>query len=209
MEKKTKGMGARTVGSKGFDRDKQKMGAAKDKEQGKGAAASGSMGGKKRSEYGKQLFEKQRLKEMYGMRERQFRRFFSIAVRTKGAPGDNLVSLLERRLDNVVYRLKLSVSRLQARQIISHGHVLVNGSKVYSPSYMIDQNDVVSLDQSVEKKTVFLDQVIEKRLKTAIKVPDWLELDKKERFGRVLRLPVRADVQTPLEVHLIVELYSK
>lgn len=189
--------------AKSIDREKQKGATSKEKEQVK----SGS--GKKRSEYGRQLFEKQKVKELYGLREKQFKRFFGVAVKMKGAPGENLLSLLERRLDNVLYRLKFAVSRAQARQLVVHGHVLVNNGKVYSPSYLIKTQDVVSLDKRVEQKPVFVDQVIEKRLKTAIKVPDWLELDKKDKFGRILRLPARVDVQTPIEEHLIVELYSK
>lgn len=164
----------------------------------------------KLSEYGKQLYEKQRLKHMYGLRERQFRRFFQIALKAfEGTPGDNLLNMLERRLDNVVYRLKMAISRAQARQIIVHGHVLVNGKKVSSPSYLVSVNDTIALDNAVEKKEAFLDQVIDKRMKMGIKVPEWLELNKQERKGIVLRDPVRADIQVPIEEHLIVELYSK
>lgn len=165
---------------------------------------------RKLSEYGKQLEEKQRVKHMYGMRERQFRRFFGRAVKsTAGGPGENLLALLERRLDNVVYRLKMAMSRNQARQIVVHGHVLVNGKKVYSPSYLVSVNDEISLAPNVFDKKAFLEQVVDKRLKIGIKVPEWLELDKKERKGRILRYPVRTDIQVPIEEHLIVELYSK
>lgn len=164
---------------------------------------------KKLSEYGRQLEEKQKVKNMYGMRERQFRRFFKIAEKSEEATGDLLLSMLERRLDNVLYRLKLASTRRQARQIIVHGHILVNGRKVYSPSYLVSVNDVISLAANVLEKTNFLDQVVEKRLKIGIKVPEWLELDKKERKGRIIRFPVRADIQVPIEEHLIVELYSK
>lgn len=164
---------------------------------------------RKLSEYGKQLVEKQQVKEMYGMREQQFKRFFFKANRMAGAPGENLLSLLERRLDNVVYRLKLSVSRTQARQMIVHGHFLVNGKKVYSPSYLVFVNDVVSLAPNVLAKTSFLENVVDKRLNIGIKVPEWLELDKGSRKGMVLRYPVRTDISVPIEEHLIVELYSK
>jgi small subunit ribosomal protein S4 len=165
---------------------------------------------RKLSEYGKQLQEKQKVKEMYGLRERQFKRFFSVASKQRdGGPGENLLSLLERRLDNVVYKLKMATTRTQARQIITHGHVLVNGKKVYSPSFLVSLEDVVSLSERVSKMETFLRDVVEKRMKVGIKVPEWLELDKKDRFGRVLRLPVRADIQVPIEEHLIVELYSK
>ncbi len=165
---------------------------------------------KKLSEYGKQLEEKQRVKHMYGMRERQFRRFFSMAVKSvTGAPGENLLGFLERRLDNVIYRLKMATSREQARQLVVHGHILVNGKKVSSPSYLVSINDEISLILKDLEKKAFLEQVIDKRLKIGIKVPEWLELDKKERKGRVLRYPVRTDIQVPIEEHLIVELYSK
>ncbi len=165
--------------------------------------------GRKLSEYGKQLAEKQKVKQMYGMRERQFERFFNSAVKSQEATGDTLLSLLERRLDNVLYRLKLSVSRTQARQLIVHGHILVNGKKVSSPSYIIGMNDEISLIARDLQKPAFLEQVVDKRLKIGIKVPEWLELDKNERRGRVLRMPIRSDIQVPIEEHLIVELYSK
>lgn len=164
---------------------------------------------RKMSEYGKQLYEKQRVKRIYGLRERQFRRFFDMAVHIKGAPGENLLSLLERRLDNALYRLKMATSRAQSRQIIVHGHVFVNGKKVNSPSYLISVNDVITLAERIQQKTKFIEQVIDKRMKMGIKVPEWLELNKHDRRGIILRNPVRADIQVPIEDHLIVELYSK
>lgn len=164
---------------------------------------------RKMSEYGLQLQEKQKVKEIYGVREKQFRRFFDIASRAQGSAGENLLSMLERRLDNVVYKLKLSVTRTQARQNIVHGHILVNGKKVYSPSFLVKIGDEVSLAANVLAKEKFLEQVIDKRLNIAIKVPDWMELKKDDRKGLILRLPVRTDIQSPIEEHLIVELYSK
>jgi small subunit ribosomal protein S4 len=164
---------------------------------------------RKLSEFGKQQAEKQKIKEMYGLREKQFRRFFGIAVRSQGAPGANLLSLLERRLDNTLFKLKLATTRAQARQVIVHGHVLVNGKKVYSPSFLVSINDVVSFAQNVFDKKLFVEQVVDKRLNVGVKVPEWLELMKNDRKGRVLRLPVRDDIQVPVEEHLIVELYSK
>lgn len=164
---------------------------------------------KKISEYGKQLLEKQKVKEMYGMREKQFRRFFALATRQQGAPGENLLNLLERRLDNVLYRLKMAVTRAQARQIIVHGHVCINGRRVFSPSLLVSQGDVISFKDNVVKKTQFVEQAIDKRLNIGIKVPEWLELNKKDRKGQMLRQPVRTDIQVPIEEHLIVELYSK
>lgn len=163
---------------------------------------------KKLSGYGKQLEEKQKVKLMYGVLERQFRRFFAMATKSQEATGELLLSLLERRLDNVVFRLKMSVSRAQARQAIVHGHILVNGKKVLSPSYLVDVGDTISLAPQVQKKTAFLEQVIDKRLSTG-KAPEWIELNKAERKGIILRLPVRADIQVPIQEHLIVELYSK
>jgi small subunit ribosomal protein S4 len=164
---------------------------------------------KKMSEYGRQLSEKQKVKHMYNMRERQFRRFFSIAVQAQGAPGDNLLSLLERRLDNVVYRLKMATSRKQARQLIVHGHIVVNGKKVSSPSYFVSVGEIITLTPASFEQKEFLAQVVDKRLNLGIKVPEWLELDKKSYKGAVLRDPVRSDLQVPIEDHLIVELYSK
>jgi small subunit ribosomal protein S4 len=167
------------------------------------------VGAKKLSEYGKQLQEKQKVKMLYGVLERQFRCFFEKASKAKGATGENLLSLLERRLDNVLFRLKMAFSRSQARQIIVHGHVDVNGKRVKSPSFIIKEGDVITLAPGVEKKAQFLSLVVDKRMNIGIKVPEWLELDKKERKGTVLRLPIRSDVSVPIEEHLIVELYSK
>jgi len=164
---------------------------------------------KKLSEFGRQLQEKQKVKKMYGMGEAQFKRFFSMAVKSEAATGESLLSLLERRLDNVLYRLKLASTRPQARQAVVHGLVCVNGKKVSSPSYLVDVNDEISYKPAVQEKKVFTEEVVDKRLSTAIKVPDWVELNKQDRKGRVLRFPVRADVTTPIEEHLIVELYSK
>ncbi len=178
-------------------------------EQAKGGERAPQKRMRKLTEYGRQLEEKQKVKEMYGMREAQFRRFFDIAIRSKEASGETLLSLLERRLDNVVFRLKLASTRATARQIVVHGHVLVNGKKAYSPSLLVAVSDEISLAPQVAQKASFLETVIDKRLNTQIKVPEWIELDKKERKGRILRLPVRTDIQTPVEEHLIVELYSK
>jgi small subunit ribosomal protein S4 len=167
------------------------------------------LGTKKLSEYGKQLQEKQKVKLMYGVRERQFRRFFSLAVREPGVTGESLLSLLERRLDNVIYRLRMAISRVQARQLIVHGHVTVNGRRVSSPSYVVRLGDAVSLTESTLKNTTFVENFIDKRMGIGAKVPEWLELQKKERKGIVQRVPVRSDISAPIEEHLIVELYSK
>lgn len=181
----------------------------KTSDQGSGSGQTSKRPSRKLSEYGKQLAEKQKVKEMYGLREKQFKRFFGIAKKAhEGMPGENLLNLLERRLDNTLYRLKLATSRIQARQMITHGHVMINAKKVYSPSFLVCVNDEVSLDPKVLEKPVFLEQVVDKRLNIGIKVPEWLELNKKDRKGKVLRNPVRADIQVPIEEHLIVELYS-
>lgn len=164
---------------------------------------------KRVSEYGRQLEEKQKVKRMYGMREKQFRRFFKIAVATEGAPGANLLNLLERRLDNTLYRLKLATSRSQARQMIVHGHIIVNNKKVTTPSFLVSVGNVITLSDIAKKKSVFVEQAVDKRMNLGIRVPEWLELVKQDRTGKVLRYPSRNDLQTPIEEHLIVELYSK
>jgi small subunit ribosomal protein S4 len=117
--------------------------------------------------------------------------------------------MLESRLDNVVFRLKMATSRKQARQMIVHGLVIVNGKTVTSPSYLVRVGDEISFTERTLKNKVFVENVIDKRINMGIKVPEWLELRKAERKGVVLRLPVRADVSAPIEEHLIVELYSK
>lgn len=166
-------------------------------------------GTKKLSEYGKQLQEKQKVKLTYGLLERQFERFFDIASKSRGVTGEMLLSLLERRIDNVVFRLKMASSRSQARQMVVHGHVLVNNKRVDSPSYLVTQGDIISLSESTLKKQAFVESVIDKRLNMGAKAPEWLELQKKERRGVVLRLPIRTDITQQIEEHLIVELYSK
>jgi small subunit ribosomal protein S4 len=167
------------------------------------------VGTKKLSEYGKQLSEKQKVKLMYGVLERQFRRLFSLASKQHGITGENLLSILERRLDNVVFRLKLAVSRVQARQMIVHGHITVNGNKVDKPVFLVKMGDTVALANTTMGNSVFIENVVDKRLNTSIKVPEWLDLQKKDRRGVVLRLPVRSDITVDIAEHLIVELYSK
>lgn len=163
----------------------------------------------KLSEYGKQLAEKQKVKLMYGVLEGQFRRFFQNASKLKGATGENLLSLLERRLDNVVFRLKMTFSKEQSRQLIVHGHINVNGKRVISPSYLLKEGDVITLSESTLKKEAFVKATIDKRMNIGVKLPEWLELDKQARKGVVLRLPIRSDITAPIEERLIVELYSK
>lgn len=168
------------------------------------------VGTKKSSEYGQQLQEKQKVKLMYGVLERQFKRFFEIATRQRGTTtGESLLSLLERRLDNVLYRLKMAISRVQARQMIVHGHICVNGLRVSVPSYLVEVNDVISFSEVTLNNKVFMESVVDKRINSTVKVPEWLDLQKKDRKGVILRLPIRTDIALPIEEHLIVELYSK
>jgi len=167
------------------------------------------VGSKKSSEYGKQLQEKQKVKLMYGVLESQFKRFFEMASKQKGVTGETLLSLLERRLDNVVYKLKMAISRIQARQMVVHGHVFVNNKRVSSPSCIVNEGDVISLAPATLSKKTFIENVVDKRMAMGIKVPEWLELNKKDRSGVVTRMPMRSDITVPIEEHLIVELYSK
>jgi len=167
------------------------------------------IGTKKLSEYGKQLEAKQKVRLMYGIREKQFRRFFDLASKTPGVTGETLLSLLERRLDNVVFRLKMAISRTQARQLTVHGHINVNGKRVKSPSFIVKEGDVITLSDATLKNATFVEGVVDKRMAIGVKVPEWLDLNKKDRKGIVARLPVRSDITSPIEEHLIVELYSK
>jgi small subunit ribosomal protein S4 len=153
-----------------------------------------------------QLREKQRVKRMYGLMEKQFRGYFEEAERIKGVTGTNLLVLLERRLDNVVYRLGFANSRAQARMIVRHNHVLVNGQKVNIPSYLVKSGDAIQ----VTEKSRSLAQIRD-ALEAAARrgCPAWLELDKDEARGRVSMMPTREDITMPIQEHLIVELYSK
>ena len=164
---------------------------------------------KRMSAYGKQMTEKKNLKLTYGMREAQFKRFYRDAQKQRTGTGEALLILLERRLDNVVFALKLATTRLQARQMITHRHVKVNGSIVKSPSYLLSVGDTISFGESTLTKEAFVANAIDKRLNIGIKVPEWLELRKKDRSGVILRLPERTDISADIQEHLIVELYSK
>jgi small subunit ribosomal protein S4 len=166
-------------------------------------------GGSKLSEYGKQLKEKQRMRFFYGVSEKQFRTLFEKVARLKGITGENFLIALERRVDNVVYRLKLASTRKQSRQLVVHGHVLVNGLRVKSPSLLVKEGDVVALAPRSQQKEAFVANVVEKRLSRGIKVPEWLLLDKEGKKGEVVRMPLREEITTPFEEHLVVGLYSK
>ncbi len=158
------------------------------------------------SDYGIQLREKQKVRRMYGIMEQQFRIYFYRADRMKGKTGENLLILLERRLDNVVYRLGFAVTRREARQLVSHGHFKVNGRKVDIPSYLVRAGDVVELrekSRNIVKINENLDTVVRKG------IPSWLELYREEYRGVVKTLPRREDILEPINEQLIVELYSK
>lgn len=159
---------------------------------------------KKPSEYQTQLREKQKVKRAYGLLEKQMRNYYEEAERMKGVTGSNMLSLIERRLDNVVYRLGLGVSRDQCRQIVGHGHITVNGKMVNIPSYQVKVGDVIAVKEGKQKKGNF-SAVRESR----VIVPKWLEFDATNLTGTVKNLPAREDIDLNIEEHLIVELYSK
>ena len=160
----------------------------------------------KLSEYGTQLREKQKTKSYYGVGEKQFRKYFEIASNKKGVTGDNLLQILECRLDNVVYRLGFGASRAQARQLVNHGQFEVNGKKVDIPSYLVKAGDVITV-REIKKDNATIKANIEAN--AARPVPAWLELNNETLSGKVVRLASREDVDIPVEEHLIVELYSK
>lgn len=158
------------------------------------------------SDYGIQLREKQKVKRMYGLLEKQFRLFFERAERQKGITGTNLLVLLERRLDNIVYRLGFASSRNQARQLVRHNHFLVNGQKVNIPSYLVKAGDTITLKERSRKARTILES-----LETVARrgVPEWLELDKDNFTGIIRAFPTRENLTMPIQEQLIVELYSK
>lgn len=156
------------------------------------------------SEYMMQLREKQKARRFYGVLERQFRRYYEEATRMSGVTGENLLQLLERRLDNVVYRAGLAASRPQARQVVSHGHVKVNGRKVTVPSYRVRKGDVVTVRETSRNMIV-----IRHALDTSAAAPDWLRLDRETMSVEVAELPDRSQVDAPVQESLIIELYSK
>jgi small subunit ribosomal protein S4 len=163
---------------------------------------------KKMSDYGVQLREKQKLKRMYMLLEKQFKILFNKAERMKGITGENLISLLESRIDNIVYRLHFASSRSQARQLVNHGHIKVNGRRVTIPSYLVRENDVIEV-QEASKKLVNIKESLKQFSRSG--VSPWLELNPDEMKGKVLALPRRSDVTELADVkeHLIVELYSR
>ena len=161
---------------------------------------------KKQSEYGRQLTEKQKVKFIYGMLEKQFRKYYHIATKMPGVAGENLLSLLESRLDNVVFRLGLANTRRESRQMVNHGHVLVNGKRLDIPSYRVKVGDVITLKEQTQTSD---------RIKAIVEanssrlVPKWLDMDKNTLSGKVIAMAQRDDIDFEVEEHLIVELYSK
>ena len=162
---------------------------------------------KKKSEYAIQLNEKQKVKFVYGILEKQFHAYYEKASAMPGKTGENLLTLVERRLDNVVYRLGFAMTRREARQLVNHAHFTVYGKKVNIPSYQVKAGDVIEVAESSRSSAAF------KRLTgenaPVILLPVWLEREKNALKGTVTRLPVREDIDVPVEEHLIVELYSK
>ncbi|MHC2994300.1 MAG: 30S ribosomal protein S4 [Candidatus Atribacteria bacterium] len=161
---------------------------------------------KKLSTYGIRLREKQKLRKYYGLLEKQFKNYFQKAERKKGITGENLLELLERRLDNIIYRFSLTKSRAQARQLILHSHILVNGKKVNIPSYQVDINDVIEVK---EKSKNIADIKEIKEGKKDINIPPWLEFDAKTLKGKIIKFPSKEDLNLPVEEKLVVEYYSR
>lgn len=163
-------------------------------------------GRKKVSEYGLQLREKQKARRYYGILESQFRKYFDMAVKREGITGENLLQILELRLDNVVYRMGLGVSRKEARQLVRHGHFTVNGKKVNIPSYLVSVGDVIS----VKSKSKSSSKIKDNAELAATKPPtEWIEYDADNLTGKITALPSREDIDLPIKESLIVELYSK
>ncbi len=160
----------------------------------------------KKSEYAMQLNEKQKVKFVYGILEKQFRMYYEKAAKMPGKTGDNLMSLVERRLDNVVFRLGLASTRREARQLVTHGHFTVNGKRVDIPSYLVKVGDVIAVSEKSSGTTRFKTM---KEEDTFVTAPKWLDRDKNALQGKVIALPARDDIDFEVEDHLIVELYSK
>ena len=161
---------------------------------------------KKLSEYGMQLREKQKARRYYGVLESQFHKYYEMATKRKGVTGENLLSILESRLDNVVYRLGFAMSRPEARQLVGHGHFLVDGKKVDIASYLVKPGQTITLKDSSRSLDKFKANLEANGSRPA---PKWLDFDKNTLTAKVVALPVREDIDLPIEEHLIVELYSK
>ena len=166
----------------------------------------GQRRGRKISDYGIQLREKQKVKRMYGLSEKQFHLFFQRADKQKGITGTNLLVIIERRLDNIVYRMGFVNSRTQGRHFVRHNHFLVNGQKVNIPSYLVKIGDVIEVQEKSRKI-----QALEDALDAVVRrgIPQWLDLEKEDMKGAISAFPVREDLTMPIQEQLIVELYSK
>ena len=162
---------------------------------------------KKQSEYGRQLAEKQKVKFVYGILEKQFSSYYERATKMPGKAGENLLILCERRLDNVVFRLGFASTRRQARQLVSHGHFTVDGERVNIPSYQVKPGQVIAVRARSRSSVLFTRLTGEDA--AFVTVPEWLELNRDELKGTVVRMPARTDVDFPVEEHLIVEHYSR
>ncbi|MGB9715056.1 MAG: 30S ribosomal protein S4 [Thermodesulfovibrionales bacterium] len=163
-------------------------------------------GYRKLSDYGTQLREKQKVRNTYGLLEREFRRYFEEAKRKKGITGEVLLQLLESRLDNIVYRMGFASNRRKARQLVNHGHFLVNGKRVTLPSYEIKSGDIIEVNESSRDIPEIADS-LSKAVHRGI--PPWVEVDSENMRGKVLHIPAREEIQLPVKEQLIVELYSK
>ncbi|MBN2077633.1 MAG: 30S ribosomal protein S4 [Spirochaetes bacterium] len=161
----------------------------------------------KLSDYAVQLREKQKIRRSYGLLEKQFRLLFHDALQKKGVTGDNLMSLLERRLDNVVFRMGFASSRSQARQLVRHKHVLVDGKTVDIPSFRVKENNVISVREKYAMNAMIDDSI--KLAKATDSIPGWIEVDFEKRSGKIVRLPVREDLTSNFNDQLVIELYSK
>ena len=161
---------------------------------------------RKESEYGMQLREKQKVRRYYGVLEKQFRSYFAMAEKRQGITGENLLAILETRLDNVVYRLGFAMSRAEARQLVTHGHFTVDGRKVNIPSFLVKPGMVITLKDSSKSLDKIKANVEANASRPA---PKWLDYDANSMVGKVVAIPARDDIDLPVEEHLIVELYSK
>ncbi len=161
---------------------------------------------RKLSDYGMQLREKQKVRIIYGVLERQFKRYFYLAEKMKGVTGSNLLQLLERRLDNVVYRLGFASNIRQARQLVTHRHFTVNGRRVTIPSYLVKVGDIISPKESSSKLNIIQESVSKAEHRG---IPQWVEMDANNLKGKILHLPVREEIALPVQEQFIIELYSK
>ena len=161
---------------------------------------------KKQSEYGMQLNEKQKVKFIYGVLEKQFRLYYERAEKMPGITGENLLAILEQRLDNVVFRLGFAMTRREARQLVNHGHVTVNGRKVNIPSFQVKPGMVISLTEKGKSMQKIKENIEDNAFRAA---PKWIEYDKNNLTAKIVAVPARDDIDMPIEEHLIVELYSK